>query len=522
MAMLRWICGAAVVVVLGVGAEWTCALELEYKVLFVDGDEIPGIPGSSGVHNPFWTNTSSDGRVTLAGSYFSPDGDGTAVWAYEPTGARLVAVEGDSPLHQELFLQYSGVIDSSGDILLSTTGPGGAALILNRYGSEEVIARDGQQAVGFPDGVVYDFGDIVGARMEGTGVICLTEWVSGPGIDDTNRLVNWVGRPDDLKVVAQSNDPVPSLPGYRIGPHTRYISFNRDGAFAVVGGGYQTESGETRDAIWAGQPGDAQLVAFEGEPAPGTSLEFDRMVNMASRINDLGNFSFITGLREPGTETSAGNGYWHGAPDDLQLIACAGMETPFGAGTTWIDVNRTVGIVESVNELGAFSGSYTDTEGVVHEGLFTVDLNDPAKMRMVVETGDLAHGVAGERTYTFLAPFGINQYGDILYGAKISGLAHWSAYHGIWLVPAGGEPIRIGMDGGNIDMDPGPAMEWRRVQSWSYAPQSFESRSFVFAPGFTDGSWATMQFQIVPEPGMIALLAGLCGVAAVLIRRPRR
>jgi hypothetical protein len=492
------------------------AVSLSQHTLYIDGDQIPGIPGSSAT-TPIWIRSSSDGRVVVGDEYTSPSGSGNAIWAYEHSGSRLIAKTGGSPLYDDMWLQGSGAVNKSGDILLSTIGTQGWSIVLNHNGIEQFVAQNGQHAQGFPSGVVYDF-DLITSDLRDSGVMAVRESISGPGITSTGSLVYWVGMPNDLKVVARRGDPVPGLPNYTIGSLARSLAYNSAGMFAIQDEIRHVTTGELRYAIWAGLPGAPQLVAFEGATAPGTSLEYAAMPNVSAHINDFGKVSFIDDLNLPGTQTRAGSGYWYGTPSFPQLIVGPQQDTPFGPGTRWTSLSIGSN-QESSNELAIFSGSYTDTLGSTHRGIFKIDLNNPSDVQSIAEIGQQVSGISDVRTYTSLFPGAINQYGDVLFTANVSGLPASSGTHGMWLVPAGGQPQLVGLRGQKIDVDDGPGIDLREVRLFLADASAFESRSFVFRPNFSDNKAAVIQFQVIPEPTTTSLVGIGLGTLLAQVRR---
>jgi len=480
------------------------------RTLFIQGDPVPGIPGST-TEFPSFFQSSSDARVTISGTYTTPAGSGNAVWAYESSGPRLVAKKDGSGLYDDIWLQGSGAINSSGAVLLSTNGPQGGAVVLNHNGVEQVIAQTGEQATGFPPGVLYDIDQTILSILD-SGTIAFRESISGPGISVGARLVYWIGRPNELKAAWRSGSPVPELPDYTSGALGRSLSYNSAGMFVIHDDVKHTLTGQIRHAIWAGTPGDVHLMAFEGMKAPGTTLEFAEFTNARVRINDFGKVSFVTNLNLPGTKTRAGSGFWYGSPENPQLIFGPENDTPFGPGTRWRRIDY-FSHYESSNELAVFEGNYSDTLGIGHTGIFKSDLNNPSDVHLIAELNQPVHGIPNAGTYSSLTPEAINKFGDVLFTATITGTSSIPAGRGIWFVPAGGQPQIVALTRQKIDLDDSPAVNLREMSSFQLDASGFESRSFLFRASLDDRKGVLIQYVAVPEPETAAiavlLLSGL-------------
>ena len=82
-----------------------------------------------------------------------------------------------------------------------------------------IVVAPGQEAPGFPPGVT--FSSVDKATINASGEIAFRAILSGTGIDSTNSRTMWVGMPDNLQLLAQEGQHAPGT-----APDTVFQAFN--------------------------------------------------------------------------------------------------------------------------------------------------------------------------------------------------------------------------------------------------------------------------------------------------------
>ena len=105
-----------------------------------------------------------------------------------------------------------------------------------------------------------------------------------------------VAKADGLEIVAYQGGPAP---GAGAGHLFSAIAFsyeptiNSAGQVAFYGDEYDGIDFDTRKSgVWAGAPGALAMVAREGDPAPGTGLNFGRFIRNTPAMNRFGQVAF--------------------------------------------------------------------------------------------------------------------------------------------------------------------------------------------------------------------------------------
>lgn len=195
-------------------------------------------------------------------------------------------------------------------------------------------ALTGEQAPGYPSGVTWSPApdgilppfDYPLAISNAGGSIAFNSFVSQPR---PNNVGLWVGRPGALTAVARFGDPAAGL------PNTTYTGFfsqprlNARGQL-LFAGAFNKAGGGGGNAIWLGTGTSLAPVAITGRPAPGTATTWGAFTLYDPQLNDAGQIAFIANA------LGVGDGIWAGSPGQLQLVALEGRPAPgFSAGHTF-------------------------------------------------------------------------------------------------------------------------------------------------------------------------------------------
>ena len=158
---------------------------------------------------------------------------------------------------------YGGLTD--GTVGLWSEGSGSLAL----------VARDGIQAPGTPDGVNHSFAVLRDffpdlPKLNDAGQTAFWANLTGSGVDNTNDWGVWSEGSGSLGLVARSGSPAPGTPdGVNYDSFFVQTGFNDAGQTAffafVTGSGVDPSNDQ---GIWSEGSGSLALVARSGTPGP--------------------------------------------------------------------------------------------------------------------------------------------------------------------------------------------------------------------------------------------------------------
>lgn len=177
--------------------------------------------------------------------------------------------------------------------------------------------------------------------------------LSGSGVTSANDRAFVVGTSGNLQTVVRTGNPAPGVPDAGGAAYLNLGTLRGNGSGTLVfdarltGG---TVVAASDSGVWAGQAGGVQLVAREGNQAPGASagVVFNHFGqgSVTSFINDAGQIAFRADLTGSGVTSSNNVAIFSGAPGSLQMRVRAGDSAPasLGAGLTLANVNAPSGI----------------------------------------------------------------------------------------------------------------------------------------------------------------------------------
>ncbi len=367
--------GAAAVVLAGGRA---VAQDITIETVAVEGDIAPGaVEGSTffAFNDPGAIGTGIAFRAFLRTVGFNDCDEG--LWVGPATGLGLVACEG-----------FPAPETEPGTTFLT---PGG----------------------GFPGtSVANDVGQVAfPSRLRGIGVSIFED----EGI--------WVGSPDNVRLLAREGDQAPGTPSgvTFIGIPQSAIRLNNAGqvAFSSVVRGAGVTSANDR-GIWFGSlAANLELVAREGDPAPGTDpgVVFREFVGLgASRenvvLNDAGEVLFLGIITGPGVMFGNDRGIWIGTPGNLRLVVRSGDQVPGQPpGTTYVAPFAPT--LNNAGEIAFLSRLSTSTATHLWVG-------DPSLPSLVVRTGDSAPGTDPGVNFAGLFPPVLGGNGDVAFRASVT------------------------------------------------------------------------------------------------------
>ena len=329
--------------------------------------------------------------------------------------------------------------------LLRVVGAAFAVLVaVQLYGGPievTTIAFDGQPALAPAPGVFSGFQELVGMRIGNGGDLYFYAGVQGSGV---NAAGTWAGKPDSLTNVFRSDMNAPGVDG-RVSSAVAG-SINSQGQYLFEANLNQEVGYSRDDVLWFGTPGNLQVAAREGDPAPGveaTTVYSDPYLNSTTanfenvQLNDLSQITFTSSLRGPGVSQFE-SGLWIGQFGQLQLIARTNHQVPgLPMGENFLGFDRVQNPFGTMALTAELSGT-----GITSANNRGVWIDNGSGLQLVARSGDPAPGVPGA---TFLSgainPLdhkAIDSSGNLLIGSSIAGPGiDASNNSGYWYGPPG-------------------------------------------------------------------------------------
>jgi hypothetical protein len=288
-----------------------------------------------------------------------------------------------------------GHVAFAGDLVGNTVSPGNDNAMW--YGPPDdirLLAREGSPG---PGGVT--FGGMEGLDfpyLSANGQMAFTT-----SLPDGGRAL-FAGTADDLQLVAKSGDTVPDtdikynrIEGWGVPPR---VNNNGDVVFA------STFSDGTRGLL-TGAPGKIELVARTEEPAPGLGdAKFDFFHDYG--INDRGEITFRAETRI-GDAIEVGPAIYGGRPDRIEMIAANGQYAPGTEGDVffWYFHDPVINRDGQVAFFAALRGP--DARGDNDYGLFAT--GHGGELRLIARYGDQFEVAPGDvRTIEALSHAGVH------------------------------------------------------------------------------------------------------------------
>lgn len=198
-----------------------------------------------------------------------------------PTGEVLIGVSGNT-------MSFINQINELGQVVhelrFSVTAPSTAttandrALAVWNAGTDVIIAREGQQAPGLPTGTLFATpalgwtASVGGGSFTRSGKMLMISPLDGAGTTTANDNALYYGGLGGWTLVLREGDACPGLTGGEqflfVGNVSMMCNDAGDLTFiAGLTGGSVTTSNDS--SVWIGTPGNLQLLAREGDIAPG-------------------------------------------------------------------------------------------------------------------------------------------------------------------------------------------------------------------------------------------------------------
>ena len=540
------------------------AAATEFKVVAATGLQAPG--AESGVLFSDFINIGTYPRFNAAGQVLLPgvlsgvgvhDGNDGGLWIVdtETSSIDLVARQGDQAPgqaegvlfgprafiqgpHDNKYVAQPNVFNNAGQFLTwgDLIGPGVDSTSDSSMwtGSSSadltMLARTGEQAVGFPTDVVYS--DLLRSTpvINSSGKVVISGQVDGPAITPgMNGDALWSGTSAGLTLEVQQGTPAP-------GTTDKFSTHNYTGFAALIddSGNLQIFSSLSENGIWTqssegslwsgGNGAPLEMITRAFEPAPGldAGVTLGYFVNLR---NTTASGKFITRfqLTGPGVTVLNRNTIWTGNADgDLTLLARPqDASLPGSMDHLTFEVFRN----QKINEAGTFvfttRWDHVDTDSAyvtgIHRGTSVDDLE------LVLGGDQPVPGLDPGLRIRRISGLSLNNAGQFVFLADI-GDTDLTNKTVLLEILFGYDPTtglqQLVQTGDHIEVAAG---DWRTIDHLYLTDGSIladgtrrglsDAGQFLFGARFTDASEGYVVGSIVPEPSSLALV----GIGVVLV-----
>ena len=358
-------------------------------------------------------------------------------------------------------------------------------------------------------------------RQSNDNQIAFTGDVEGVGITTANDSALWAGNPNNLKLIAQENDLAPGAAGLRFKSFDHNLAFGNGGFVA-----FRATLENNKTGFWAGTDNNLQLVALEGNLAPGLSSTFGSFIANGVQVttNNQQRVAFHADLVSGASTTGS---IWSGAPGNIQRIAHEGMPISGMGANTHIRFLSDVAQINDSNEVafearvGPPSGTTSDAillhtatgiipiyqpgnvppgfpagttfgaqidfflgnnrQMVFHNQLRMPDSSlenalmayDNGNLRLVAREGQQIPGAQGDMHFLVFDQYYVNQQGRVAFKAGVYGD---ELSDGIWVEDANHQLVEVVRTGMQIQLAPGDIrtldeIDWPDNPAGGFSPQ---------------------------------------------------
>ncbi|MCA9294241.1 MAG: hypothetical protein KDA20_10545 [Phycisphaerales bacterium] len=316
-------------------------------------------------------------------------------------------------------------------------------------GSIQLVARENDNLTGVAGEAIDEITSVSNGPSLSNGRLAFHARIRGAS--SLNDYATWLWEPGaGLTMLVREGDPVPGgLSATFANNLGTGINVAPDGSVwfnsALAGAGIDTTND---DSLWYGQPGALQLVAREGDQAPG--LDPGITLRNSARLdsaNALGTLLFDSRIQGPGITSGQNDAcLWMGTPGSFDVLMRQGDPLPGGGP------GIVTGLSEAhLNDSGQVLSSVLTSEG------FGLLLGSQGNLAPIVReywpapgAGDGAAFHAGDFSQCFRFAR-INDAGQVAFVGRVSGPGIAGSYaQGIWVHNPGAGLALVAMEGQQI------------------------------------------------------------------------
>lgn len=517
----------------------TASAQLLRKVA-LEGDPAPGTPiGSTftrfGIFGPIGTTGAALNAAGHTAFYAeTTSGGGTGIWSEGFGALELVARTTTGAPGTPDGTNFNGfkepLLNSAGQTAFLGTLPGSTDRTPNYgiwsegSGTLGLVAREGTQAPGTPDGV--NFGDLRIPVFNSAGQTAFRGFLTGAGVDSTNSSGIWSEGSGSLTLIARAGDQANGAPsgvnftGFR-DPVLNSLGQTAFEGFTSVGVG-----------IWSERSGTLELVTHTGDSAPGMPFGVNFNGFETPVFNSAGNTAFIGSLTGNGVESENNESIWSEGSGPLTLVAREGDQAPglpsgvnFGDFST--DFNRPV-----LNSAGqsAFLADLVGSD-VDNRNARSVWSEGTGTLALVARAGERAPGTPAGVKFGSFQNLVLNSAGQTAFMGHLSGSGVDSLNNsGIWAEDRAGVLKLIVREGDQLEVAPGDSRTIKFLVEFIGDSGNDDGRisgfndlgQLAFRAAFADNSSGIFVSNLatLPEPHSLLLLAS-AAVSSLLRVRSR-
>lgn len=460
---------------------------ISFQPVALSGQSAPGAPGRffSFFYPPA---IGGSGRVAFAGWLTGVTSNDEGLWSGLPGAIQLVAREGSAaPGTAAVFssgwlfprVNSSGLVAFSAALGAGANSSNNTGIWVGLPGALSLAARAGNAAPGTPAGVVFSGGMQNWLMLNDAGQIVFRANLTGPGVDSSNDAGIWAGAPGALQLVAREGDVAPGTGGVFDLFNYQFEAYPVpviNAAGEVVFSGHYT-SGR---GIWRWSGGVLELVALTNTTAPGTGAFFEYLFD--PWMNASGKVVFKASLMGDGVDFTNNAGVWAGEPGAVELVVRKGSPAPGTSGHFLVMNFSNVGLL-SIDDGGdiTFPSSLMDSDGAIVPGgggvwQYGTGVVSRTAGSSVMLYGETAPGLPGV-SFSSVNDFGPHPAGSIPFPAYLSGTGvNADNDQSYWLKDVGSSPLLIVREGDLFDVGGGVMRNIGQIDPSVQAPQG---------PGYT-------------------------------------
>jgi hypothetical protein len=288
------------------------------------------------------------------------------------------------------------------------------------------VAETSVHPPGMPAGVTYSA--IQYPITDGAGTFLFESQLDGGGLgagfEDAGLFV---GKRDTVTLVARAGFAAPGAGGLMWSKLSGAGQILRPSGKLAFPGELSGADPTAKGGIWTGSAGNLALLVREGDPAPGTTVNFGAGANYFQdgfhvAMNDTGAVALRAQLAGASVTAVNDTALFSGTPGALTLVARLGDAAPDAGGATFVKSGTETFTSPSINGPGKilFRGHLTGT-GVTPTNADAIWFGDPAAPTIAARGGQTVTGT-GIPANSTLAGVGtaapvLNDAGKILFEA---------------------------------------------------------------------------------------------------------
>jgi len=307
------------------------------ELIVQTGEIAPGAPSGESFPGLSLSYFSDTGDVWFLSNLAPEDSTtGYSIWRGSAGGIEPVAIHGTPAYGLPDDIMFN--TRSSRSLLVSRLGTVGlrtglsgpdvdkyndGGLWVDRPGSMELIAREGDQATGMPAGVVYRHFGITAVSVNASGQIAFNAHVFD-GADPAWSAI-WTGTPGATRIIAEEGTQAPGMPDGVTYGHPHRAQLNDSGMVTFL---THFQGSDALFGAYAGHSDDLRLLWYYGQQAPGLPAGVHFVGGSNPVISGNGEVAARVKLNGPGVDSDTDSTLWKGLPGNLQLIAREGDHPP--------------------------------------------------------------------------------------------------------------------------------------------------------------------------------------------------